>query len=148
MFVAIATAALSASAVYSQTISPDIATTGLQSYVSFLLHHESKADETRLSTECRTAVLSLALSPLSQCLGISELAPAISANASLVPILENWMTSICANEACDQDLLDSTASNFSSACSTDLANYNINTTDIEDIVGMYPLVRELVCLKT
>jgi len=58
------------------------------------------------------------------------------------------MTSICANEACDQDLLDSTASNFSSACSTDLANYNINTTDIEDIVGMYPLVRELVCLKT
>lgn len=33
MFVALATAALSASAVYSQTISPDIATTGLQSYV-------------------------------------------------------------------------------------------------------------------
>ena len=39
MLVAIATAALSASAVYSQTISPDIATTGLQSYVppSFII---------------------------------------------------------------------------------------------------------------
>jgi len=137
MFVAIATAALSASAVYSQTLpsiptADNITMSGLQS----------------LSTECRTAILSLALSPLTQCLGINELAPAISANASLVPILDNWMTSICANEACDQDLLDSTAQNFSSACNSDLAKYDISGTDIQDIVGMYPLVRELVCLKT
>jgi hypothetical protein len=45
MFVALATAALSASAVYSQTISPDIATTGLQSYVPPSFSICSKADK-------------------------------------------------------------------------------------------------------
>jgi hypothetical protein len=90
----------------------------------------------------------LAVSPLTECLGVSALAPAISANASVVPILDNWMDTICAAEACDQELLDSTATNFSSACEEDFAKYNIESMDIQDIVGMYPLVRELVCLKT
>jgi len=58
------------------------------------------------------------------------------------------MTSICASEACDQDLLDSTAQNFSSACASDLDQFSLSGSDIQDIVGMYPLVRELVCLKT
>jgi hypothetical protein len=102
----------------------------------------------RLSSECRTAVLGLATSPLVDCLGITTLLPAISANASIVPILDNWMTEICANDACDQELLDSTAQNFSSACASDLLAYDVSGSDVQDIFGMYPLVRELVCLKT
>lgn len=102
----------------------------------------------RLSSECRNAILSLATSPLAQCLNVAALAPAISADGSIVPILDDWMTQVCASEPCDQDELNSAASNFSSACAADFEEYNVDAEDIEGIAGLYPLVRELVCLKT
>lgn len=101
-----------------------------------------------LSAECRSAIISLAVSPLTQCLSINTLLPAISADANVVPILDDWMTQICASEPCEQDFLDSAASNFSSACASDLESYNVDASDVEGIFGLYPLVRELVCLKT
>ena len=109
------------------------------------MHH---TDYLSLSRECRNAIISLATSPLTQCLSVNTLLPAISADANVVPILDDWMTEICAAEPCDQDFLDSAASNFSSACASDLESYNVDVEDVEGIFGLYPLVRELVCLKT
>jgi hypothetical protein len=79
---------------------------------------------------------------------LSTLAPALSPNASLTPILDEWMTDICSANACDQELLDSTAQNISMACGSDVAQFDVSGTDIQEIFGLYPLVREMLCLKT
>lgn len=85
---------------------------------------------------------------MTECLNLAALAPAISANTSIVPVLDDWMTSICASEPCSQDVLDSAAQNFSTACAQDVESYGVEASDIEGIFGLYPLARELVCLQT
>jgi hypothetical protein len=106
-----------------------------------------------ISQQCQTAAFGLIASPLVQCLQISTLTPLITGrNSSIIPVLDNWMEAICASAPCNQTAFDDAAAALASGCASDLSIFGLSGPSINETLSQvfqaYPIVRELVCLKT
>ncbi|KAF9012439.1 hypothetical protein BDQ17DRAFT_1232492 [Cyathus striatus] len=106
-----------------------------------------------LSSECTSALLGIASNPdASKCLTPSPLLSiATSPNASVITPVDNWLTSMCAAQACSNDTLAAVLTNVTAGCQTELAGTGLTTDTVSSIIPIvqtfYPAVREIVCLK-
>jgi hypothetical protein len=72
----------------------------------------------------------------------------LTGNDSIIPTLDNFMTELCYNEPCSNDTLTQAAQQISQGCASDLQASNISSSTIEMIFNVYPILREVLCLKT
>jgi len=109
-----------------------------------------EAGLTLLSSQCQATVETLvnSSSPLYSCLQVPALLPAILTNGSIVPYVDAYLSSVCAAAPCDTSTLNTTAAMIVSGCATDLARFNVDNETVYDVIGLYPLAREIACLKT
>lgn len=103
-----------------------------------------------LSPSCQATVISLASpsAPAYQCLQVQNIIPIILSNASIVPGIDSYLSSICSSAPCSNGTLYNLTQSITSGCSSDLSKYGITNTTIAEIIGTYPLAREVACLKT
>ena len=102
-----------------------------------------------LSPSCQSTVLSLATnSSLAQCLDFTALLPVFTSNSSVIAPLDTWLADTCSMSPCSNTTLASTAQTLITGCQSDLSNAGLTNSTIEDIFGLYPLAREIACLKT
>jgi len=69
-------------------------------------------------------------------------------NGSVLPPLDAYLSRVCSSAPCSPTVLNATAQALISGCSTDLSLAGISNSTIYDIMELYPLARELACLKT
>lgn len=103
-----------------------------------------------LSPTCQATVLSLAnlSSPIYQCLQVDSLIPAIITNGSIIAPFDAYLTTVCSEDPCSNALLNSAAQQVLTGCSSDLSNFGIGNSEVLEAFGLYPLAREVACLKT
>lgn len=102
-----------------------------------------------LSPTCQQTVLQLANSsnPVYQCLQVNSLIPALTTNTSIIPPVDDYLSAVCYNDPCNSTIVNATANSVIESCSTDLANFGIDNGTVSLIFGLYPLARDVVCLK-
>ncbi|KAF9526586.1 hypothetical protein CPB83DRAFT_857416 [Crepidotus variabilis] len=108
-----------------------------------------------ISQQCISAVAGVAADPgASACLSTGSLLAigTTSSSASLVPVINNWLTSLCGQPACSNDTLAAVTKNITSGCTTDLQAFGFSqdmTPAITQYVQQYyPTVRKIACLKS
>lgn len=92
--------------------------------------------------------LAVPTSDVGQCLQVSALLPALLTEGSVIPPVDQYLSTICSSEPCSNATLNSTASAVYQGCSTELEKYGISNQTLFDIINYYPLAREVACLKT
>ncbi|ORY35823.1 hypothetical protein BCR39DRAFT_512413 [Naematelia encephala] len=102
-----------------------------------------------LTPQCQSTVLQLTSNQaLSQCLDFSGALQVISTNDSVLPPLDSWITDLCQVDPCSNETLTNVTSSLIAGCSSDLTNFGLSNDSISELVGFYPLAREVLCLKT
>lgn len=73
----------------------------------------------------------------------------LSTNTSIIPFLDKFQTDLCYNyPTCSQATLTTAAQTVAQGCAEDLKKDGIAAQTIIDIFSAYPIVREVLCLKT
>ncbi|KAK8854607.1 hypothetical protein IAR55_003346 [Kwoniella newhampshirensis] len=102
-----------------------------------------------LSPNCQATILQLATnSSAAQCLHVDLLAGLVTSNGSLIPGVDNYLSTICSSAPCTNETLTNTTQTVLQACSSDLTNFGITNQTLEYAMELYPLAREVLCLKT
>ncbi|KAK1927306.1 hypothetical protein DB88DRAFT_24159 [Papiliotrema laurentii] len=101
------------------------------------------------SPQCQNTVYSLAnsSSPQYQCLRVDKLLPAILTNGSIIEPVDEYLSTVCYSPACNSTLLNSTAQAIVNGCSAELGQLGVDNKTVYEIVNLYPLAREVACLK-
>lgn len=58
------------------------------------------------------------------------------------------MSGLCYTQPCSNATLDAATTAISTGCASDLAAYGVNATEVQALMGLYPLAREVLCTKT
>ena len=103
-----------------------------------------------VSPQCQQAIISLAVpsSNISQCLQLPALLPAIMTNGSVIPSVDQYLSTVCSAPSCSEMDLNSTAAAIIAGCSAELEMFNVSNQTVLDAMSYYPLAREIACLKT
>lgn len=108
-----------------------------------------------LSQGCETALLgAFTSSNISQCLPVSTLIPAFTSSAPLIPALDSFMSDVCYTTPCSNATLQAATATIAAGCSSSLSNVtgssSTNNSDslVMDVLQVYPVIREVLCLKT
>lgn len=108
-----------------------------------------------LSQQCSNTLTAAIANPnLSQCLNIVAALNIFTttANTSVVPAVNNWLTGVCSAVPCDNSTLTQAAQNITTGCQSDLSNFGISSQEAQNIansvVQFYPTVRKVACLET
>lgn len=72
----------------------------------------------------------------------------LTSNGSLIPLLDNFMSELCYTQPCSNETLDTAAQAIIAGCSADLEQSGLPESVVTEAFGGYPLVREILCLKT
>jgi hypothetical protein len=72
----------------------------------------------------------------------------LTSNSSIIPYTDKWLADVCYTAPCTNATLTQAATTIISGCAADLTKYNVTNATIYDVVGQYPLAREVACLKT
>lgn len=102
------------------------------------------------SPQCQGAVLQvLTNGSFAQCFPTTDLLPLLTSNSSIVPVLDNFMTDFCYNvQPCSNDTLQQAAQTVLAGCASDLAAGRLPNSTVTTAFSIYPLLREVLCLKT
>ncbi|ORX40004.1 hypothetical protein BD324DRAFT_615906 [Kockovaella imperatae] len=103
------------------------------------------------SESCQKSIFEVFTSgSFASCFRTADLLPLItSPNASIVPVLDNFMTDICGpSDVCSNATLYNASQVILSGCSGDLKNESLSDSVVTTAFGLYPLVRDVLCLKT
>jgi hypothetical protein len=106
-----------------------------------------------ISSQCTTALASVAASPDALCLNPSALVQLVISNSSssVIPTIDNWLTGLCAQGQCSNTTLEAAVTNVTTGCSTELQSLGLTTTDpaalVSGVQEVYPTLRQAVCLK-
>ncbi|OCF57660.1 hypothetical protein L486_05122 [Kwoniella mangroviensis CBS 10435] len=103
-----------------------------------------------LSGGCIATVLSLSesSSPLNQCLDGKLLASIVTGNSSIIEPVGNYLDEFCSSQPCSNETLTNATQTLLSGCATDLTNFGLTNQTVEWAVAQYPLLRDVMCLKT
>ncbi|KAL7422336.1 hypothetical protein Q5752_002982 [Cryptotrichosporon argae] len=103
-----------------------------------------------LSNDCASAVTTLVTnSSFSQCLQLPALEPAFNTSTSVIPDVDAYLTAVCASSSpCSNETLTEAASVLLGNCSADFARFGISNATVDVVFELYPLAREIACLKT
>lgn len=73
----------------------------------------------------------------------------LASNASIIPVLDKFMSDLCYTyPTCSNDTLMTAAMTIMNGCATDLQNEGLSNTTVMAAFESYPVVREVLCLKT
>ncbi|KAG8213637.1 hypothetical protein J3R82DRAFT_10326 [Butyriboletus roseoflavus] len=106
-----------------------------------------------ISSQCSSALTSVATSSQAACLDLLLLAPLATSNTntSIIPTVNNWLTGMCSQAPCTNATLQSIVTSVVSGCSSDLASLGLSTSDPTSLAmtveAAYPAVRQIACLK-
>ena len=103
-----------------------------------------------VSSGCSTELKSLATpnSTLYQCLKGDDIYPILTANGSVIPAADEWLSSVCSAAPCNTSYIQTTGQKVWSACKSDFGKIGIQEKYFTEGLGLYPTVREIACLKT
>ena len=75
--------------------------------------------------------------------------PVLASNDSIIPYLDKFMTDLCSpSGACSNATLDEAAGKILQGCSADLQADKFPNAVVNVSFSLYPLVRDVLCLKT
>lgn len=106
-----------------------------------------------ISSGCTSALVSIAGSPDSACLNPSALVQLVLTNSttSIVPVINTWLTGLCALGPCSNSSLQAVFTNLTAGCPTELQALGLSTNNSESSVtqfqAAYPTARQILCLK-
>ncbi|KAH7888405.1 hypothetical protein F5I97DRAFT_692976 [Phlebopus sp. FC_14] len=106
-----------------------------------------------ISSQCTSALASVAGSPDAACLNPSALVSLALSNSgsSVIPTIDTWLTGLCATGPCSNATLQAVVSNVTNGCSTELQSLGLGTSDSQSLTSIvesvYPTARQVVCLK-
>ncbi|KIJ67652.1 hypothetical protein HYDPIDRAFT_38135 [Hydnomerulius pinastri MD-312] len=106
-----------------------------------------------ISSQCTSALTSVAGSPDATCLNPSALVSLAvsSSSSSIIPTVNSWLTGLCAAGPCSNATLQAVVTNVTTGCSAELQSLGLATTDptalVTAVETAYPTVRQVVCLK-
>ncbi|KAL6308236.1 hypothetical protein BKA93DRAFT_605797 [Sparassis latifolia] len=106
-----------------------------------------------LSSQCQSTLASLVTSSDANCLDLSSLAGLIvtNSNTSVIGPVNNWLTGLCAQPACNNATLTALVGNVTSGCSSDLQSLGLSSSQIAQLPSVvqefYPTVRKILCLS-
>lgn len=69
-------------------------------------------------------------------------------NSSLLPYLDQWLEESCSSAPCSNATLTGALDQVLGNCSDDFDSHNITAEDVAHWFQVYPLAREIACLKT
>lgn len=99
--------------------------------------------------QCQGAVLqTLTNGSFAQCFPTADLLPLLSTNGSIIPILDKFMTDLCYKSPCSNATLMAAAQAITTGCAADLQTAKLPNTTVAAAFGIYPVLREVLCLKT
>ena len=78
----------------------------------------------------------------------SVLIVALASDSSVVPPLDEFMSQLCYNEPCTDDILNLASQRVTEGCSSDLQSDGFSDSVVMTAFQQYPLVREILCTKT
>lgn len=116
----------------------------------------SYAPFSSLSSSCKGALSSIALSSEANCLNVGGLVglATLSSSESIVPPIESWLKGLCNIEAtnpCSDATLQSLASNITTACGSDLTSAGISASIVSQIPSLitqyYGVASQAVCTR-
>lgn len=109
--------------------------------------------QSKLSSQCQSALLNISTSSSAACLNPSGLISLVITNSnssSIIPGVNTWISGLCTQAACSNSTLQTVVTDVISGCSTDLSSLGVITTDptaiVTSIQASYPTVRQLLCL--
>ncbi|KAF8070563.1 hypothetical protein FPV67DRAFT_1624192 [Lyophyllum atratum] len=107
-----------------------------------------------LSPACTNTLLAVAANPdASACLSLNALVPVVigSANTSVVPGINSWLTSTCGAAPCSNATLSALVTNVTTGCATELSLTGMSPSISSGIITVaqqyYPTIRKVLCLK-
>ncbi|KAG9100022.1 hypothetical protein FRC06_004601 [Ceratobasidium sp. 370] len=106
-----------------------------------------------VSPSCQLALAGTVTGPAGQCLGVPGLMniAMTKGDENLIPPIDSWLTTTCAQPACTNATIDAVVGNVTSGCHSDLTQWQVTDQDIEIVKGyikeFYPQAREVACLK-
>jgi len=107
-----------------------------------------------ISDSCTTALAGIAANPdAAACLSPGSLVSlfTLDQNSTVIPPINNWLTSVCAAPACSNATIDAVVKNVTSGCSSDLSPLGFNSDSAASITSLiqqyYPTARKVLCLK-
>ncbi|ORY26046.1 hypothetical protein BCR39DRAFT_273539 [Naematelia encephala] len=101
------------------------------------------------SAACQQAILGvLTTGPFAECTHFADVLPALVSNISVVPVLDKFMSDVCYSAACSNATLQQASTTILSGCASDLSGEGLPNSTVTTAFSTYPLVREILCLKT
>jgi len=83
------------------------------------------------------------------CFKTADLLPILTANDSIIPYLDKFMTDLCSpTDVCTNATLNEAAGQILQGCSADLKADGFPDAVVNVSFSLYPLVRDVLCLKT
>jgi len=103
-----------------------------------------------LTPQCQATVVTAlnSSSPIYECLHVDALLPILLTNGSILPPLDAYLSTVCSSAPCSSSVLNATAQSLLEGCSTDLGLAGISNSTVYEVFELYPLAREIACLKT
>lgn len=74
--------------------------------------------------------------------------PVLTTQGSIIPVLDQFMTSLCYQQPCSNESLAQAASAIKTGCQADLQSGNLSPDVVDFAFNTYPTLRETLCLKT
>ncbi|KAL1405789.1 hypothetical protein Q8F55_007465 [Vanrija albida] len=102
------------------------------------------------SKQCRAAIKEVVAtdSYTGECLHTSLVWAGLNQNGSLVPYLDKWVQATCEDAPCSQANLTKAADFIADKCNDQESGLSFPRKWVHEIVGLYPLAREISCLQT
>ncbi|KAL4080303.1 hypothetical protein V8B97DRAFT_726913 [Scleroderma yunnanense] len=106
-----------------------------------------------VSSQCSSALVSIAGSPDAACLNPSGLVGFVLTNSStsVVSAVDSWLNGLCALGPCSNSSLQAVATNLTNGCSSELAGLGLSTNNSGSLAtyleAAYPTIRQVLCLK-
>jgi len=105
-----------------------------------------------ISSQCQSALVSIAASPDAQCINASGLSGLLltGSGSSIIPTLDTWLKGLCSVGSCSNETLTTLVTNVTSGCGTELTSL-VGTSTPSQLTSIvqeaYPTVRQMVCLE-
>jgi len=114
-----------------------------------ILSFPSSIDGLTFSPACQASLISVFTNgSFAECFHPADLFPITLTNAPIVPTLDKFMSDLCYGPACSNATLMTAASTILAGCAADLKNETLSNSTVTTAFSLYPLVREVLCLKT
>jgi len=113
----------------------------------------ASAQNLSLSSSCTTSLKGMLTSDDAACLNPGALLSFfIGSDQSIPDTVNNWLTGVCSTGSCSNASLAAVVSNITDGCATDLGSVGVDSENLKSTITsvvqqVYPLAREVACLK-